>query len=364
MPIIPLLIAFSYATGLFFTCLVFNKELIYYRTSLAGSLATKLDSECLIIATENYDLSVLQVTNSLSSCAALVGASFATLFTDKHTSIASYAWSLWSVFTKSMHVFFNLFMLAGLHVRMRPGSTGRFFLSVVFFGNAVFNLLTIGSLFFSTPCRAAWSLYPDSKTIDVTQGIDGVYSAESPSDFSDSIKAAAKKGFFSKRTLWYTLGIAAVVVSIWAVRNHFYDPFIVNNGVSMKAPRGEEAWREYKYRSRISHMESTRFARVGVPLTSINVDPVTGWYPVCYYYRNSFLYDFKRAYLAFHHLGIESPVNWVQVFLTKCPGSAESYRTAWTKIPYLSFQDPTTLVVNLLQESMYAGLGVIIKREF
>lgn len=111
--------------------MAFYKEPLHYRTSLAGSLASKLDTELLIVATQSYNLSSYQVTSDLHLHASLVCSLFGTLFTGNYASVASYDSCLFKVFTNSMHVFFV--MLASLHARMQPGSTGRFFISAVLF---------------------------------------------------------------------------------------------------------------------------------------------------------------------------------------------------------------------------------------
>lgn len=85
---------------------------------------------------------------------------------------------------------------------MSPESTGRFFFSVVVFGSPAFNLLTVDSLFFSTPCRAVANLYNDSNTlttIDLAKGGNGVYSAidlQQSFNLSSSINSATQGKLF------------------------------------------------------------------------------------------------------------------------------------------------------------------------
>lgn len=367
MPIIPLVLVFSYAAGLFFTCMVFNKELIYYRTALAGSLATSFDNQLLAVATKSYDLSVFQITSSLHSQASLVCSLFAKLFTSNHVSVAAYASCLSRLVSSSMHVFLSALILAVLHVRMRPGSCGRFFFSAVFFGSAAFNLLSMGSLFlrtFTSGSRAVAHVYNQTYTLDLTKGVDGVFSAtkgQQLSQFSMFPPVSLLKALFHSSPLFNALGLVAVAVTLSWVGKRGFSPgadYMMVNGISVLTPQTDADWLIHTYYSIISLAEQERFRGVGIALESIKVDPVTGWYPVCYYYRHSFIYDFKSAYLAFHNLGHEAQINWAEVMVENGLGSQASYNVAAGKIPYLSFKDPNALIVNLLQKNMYHGVGV------
>lgn len=354
--------------------MAFQKELLYYRTSLAGSLASKLDTELLIVATESYNLSIYQVTSNLHLHASLVCSLFGTLFTGKFASVVSYASCLFKVFTNSMHVFFNLFMLASLHARMQPGSTGRFFMSAVLFGSAAFNLLTIGSLLFSTPCRAAVSIYTDNNTINLSKGADGFYSAadvpqssDLSANINDLVDNSIKGRFFSRKNVLYTIGLVTVVGLLWGVHYHYHftDDHYFVDGVRVKLPRGRHARDLWWYGNWLDSLEKERFYKVGVLRESFIRDSVTGRLPVCYYYKQSFLSDFKDSYLAFHGLAPGTPIDCRRALMKlSMPGAEASFWYAWRMKPMMSFNDPTNLIVNLLEGRIYLGMGMGPERRF
>lgn len=110
-------------------------------------------------------------------------------------------------------------------------------------GSAAFYLLTIGSLFLSTPCRAAVSLYNDNNTIHLAKGVDGFYSAVDVKESSalsasiqDLVNPPTKGRFFSGKTVLYTIGLVTAIGLLWGVKCYFFpsDQYIRINGVSVK----------------------------------------------------------------------------------------------------------------------------------
>lgn len=135
--------------------------------------------------------------------------------------------------------------------------------------------------------------------------MDGVFSAPQVKPLFNFPSSIHLNPFFRSHPLLSALGFVALAGVLWFGKLELLpgDPHMIINGISVKTPQTEAEWRLYTYNYIISSAEARIFQGIGICPFTIKVNPVTGWYPMCYYYRHSFIYDFKQAYLDFHHLG-------------------------------------------------------------